>query len=56
VSHRVDTFLFSVGNNVKELIRDMRRVMEPFTAANLKVMSIELRRHASTTDEHLGEP
>ncbi|CAF0790146.1 unnamed protein product [Adineta ricciae] len=27
----------SVGNNVKELIRDMRRVMEPFTAPNLKV-------------------
>ncbi|UJR13682.1 hypothetical protein I4U23_000694 [Adineta vaga] len=27
----------SVGNNVKELIRDTRRVMEPFTAPNLKV-------------------
>ncbi|CAF1146860.1 unnamed protein product [Adineta steineri] len=27
----------TVGNNVKELIRDMRRVMEPFTAPNLKV-------------------
>jgi hypothetical protein len=26
-----------VGNNVKELIRDMRRLMEPFTAPNLKV-------------------
>lgn len=27
----------TVGNNVKELIRDVRRVMEPFTAPNLKV-------------------
>lgn len=27
----------TIGNNVKELIRDMRRVMEPFTAPNLKV-------------------
>lgn len=27
----------TVGNNVKELIKDMRRVMEPFTAPNLKV-------------------
>jgi len=27
----------TVGTNVKELIKDMRRVMEPFTAPNLKV-------------------
>jgi len=31
---------FLVGNHVKELIRDMRRVMEPFTAPNLKVFPV----------------
>ena len=37
-------FLCLVGNNVKELIRDMRRVMEPFTAPNLKVKLFFSRR------------
>lgn len=29
-----------MGNHVKELIRDVRRVMEPFTAPNLKVFDL----------------
>ena len=33
-------FIKIVGNNVKELIKDMRRVMEPFTAPNLKVSDV----------------
>lgn len=40
------SFIFNkdtVGKNVMQLIKDMRRVMEPFTASNLKVRRVMLQ-------------